>query len=85
MLRGEGDAALFSAEMQKVMFPDAIKQLQGPLGGEVLKSFDLLTAENAEGSKRRLYRGTFESGLKVRATFALDAQGKIAAANVRPE
>ena len=85
MLRGEGDAALFSAEMQKVMFPDAIKQLKGPLGGEVLKSFDLLTAENAEGTKRRLYRGTFESGLKVRATFALDAQGKITAANVRPE
>lgn len=85
MARGEGDPALFSAEMQKVMFPDTIKQLKGPLGREVLKSFDLLTAENTDGTKRRIYRVTFESGLKARANFTIDAQGKIAGANVRPE
>ncbi len=85
MMRGEGDPALFSADMQKVMFPDNIKQLKGPLGREVIKSFELLTAENADGTKRRIYRVTFESGLKARINFTLDAQGKISGANVRPE
>ena len=86
MLRGEGDPALFSVEMQKVMFPDRIKQLKGPLGSQgPLKAFELLTAENADGTKRRTYRATFESGLKARVSFVIDAQGKIAGANVRPE
>ncbi|MEO8650531.1 MAG: serine hydrolase domain-containing protein [Acidobacteriota bacterium] len=86
MVRGEGDPANFSAEMQKFMFPDNIKQLKGPLGSQgPIRSFDLLTAENADGSKRRVYRVTFESGMKVRATFGIDIQGKITGANVRPE
>lgn len=86
LVRGEGDPVLFSAEMQKVMFPDNIKQLKGPLGSQgPLKSFELLTAENGDGAKRRTYRATFESGLKVRANFTINAQGKIAGANVRPE
>jgi CubicO group peptidase (beta-lactamase class C family) len=86
MLRGEGDPALFSAEFQKIMFPERIKQLKGPLGNEGgLKAFELLSVENPDGTKRRLYRATLESGMKVRVNFALDAQGKIAGANVRPE
>ncbi len=86
MVRGEGDPALFTAEMQKVMFPERIKQLKGPLGSQgPLKSFELLTAENPDGTKRRIYRATFESGLKARVSFTLDAQGKIAGSNVRPE
>ena len=86
MVRGEGDPAIFSADMQKVMFPDRIKQLKGPLGAQgPLKAFELLTAENADGTKKRIYRATFESGLKARVTFTIDAQGKIAGANVRPE
>jgi D-alanyl-D-alanine carboxypeptidase len=86
MLRGEGDPALFSSEMQKVMFPDRIKQLKGPLASQgPLKTFELLTAENADGTKHRIYRATFESGLKVRVNFTIDAQGKISGANVRPE
>ena len=86
MLRGEGDPALFSAEMQKVMFPDRIKQLKGPLGSQgPLKAFELLTTENADGTKHRSYRATFDSGLKARVNFVIDAQGKIAGANVRPE
>jgi D-alanyl-D-alanine carboxypeptidase len=86
MLRGEGDPTLFSAEFQKIMFPERIKQLKGPLGNEGgLKTFELLTAENPDGIKRRLYRAVLESGMKVRVNFALDAQGKIAGANVRPE
>jgi D-alanyl-D-alanine carboxypeptidase len=86
MVRGEGDPSLFSAEMQKVMFPDNIKQLKGPLGGQgPVKVFELLTTESIEGGKRRTYRAIFESGMKVRANFFIDAQGKIAGSNVRPE
>lgn len=86
MLRGEGDPALFSTEMQKIMFPDNIKQLKGPLGSQgPVKTFELLTAENTNGTKRRVYRATFESGLKVRVNFTLDSEGKITGANVRPE
>ena len=86
MLRGEGEPALFSAELQKFLFPERINQLKGPLGSQgPLKAFDLLTAENADGTKRRTYRATFESGMKVRINFAIDAQGKISGANVRPE
>jgi CubicO group peptidase (beta-lactamase class C family) len=86
MVRGEGDPANFSAEMQKFMFPDNIKQLKGPLGGQgPIKSFELLTAEAADGNKRRVYRATFESGIKVRVIIVQDSQGKIAGANVRPE
>ena len=84
-MKGEADPAIFSAQMQKVMFPDQIKQLKGPLGNETLKTFELLTGETADGNKRRQYRATFESGLKARVNFTLDAQGKIAGANVRPE
>lgn len=86
MVRGEGDPALFSAEMQKVMFPDNIKQLKGPLGSQgPLKVFELLTADNSNGTKHRVYRAVFESGLKARVNFTIDAEGKIAGANVRPE
>lgn len=86
MVRGEGDSALFNAEMQKIMFPDNIKQLKGPLGSQgPIKIFELLTAENPDGGKRRIYRATFETGLKARVTFSLDAEGKISGANVRPE
>jgi len=70
--------------MQKVMFPDRIKQ-PTPMTGQVLKSFELMAAENADNSKRRQYRATFESGMKVRVFFTVDAQGKIAGVNVRPE
>ena len=77
---------IYLNRMQKVMFPDRIKQLKGPLGSQgPLKAFELLTAENPEGTKRRIYRATFESGLKARVTFTVDAEGKIAGANVRPE
>jgi CubicO group peptidase (beta-lactamase class C family) len=85
MLKGEGDPSNFSAEFQKFLFPDRIKQLQGPFGGQSLKSFDLMTAESADGVKRRQYRGTFESGMKIRVVFTIDAQGKISGTNVRPE
>jgi len=86
MLRGEGDPALFSAEFQKFLFPDKIKQLKGPLGSQgPIKAFELLTAENAEGTKRRIYRITFEGGMKVRVNFGLDTQGKISGTGVRPE
>jgi len=85
MMHGEGDPGLFTAEMQKVMFPDNIKQLKGPLGIEVLKGFELLTADGSNAAKHRVYRATFDSGLKARVDFTLDAQGKIAGANVRPE
>ena len=86
MLRGEGDPALFSAEFQKVLFPDQIKQLKGPLGSQgPIKAFDLLAADTADGNKRRRYRVTFESGMKVRVLFTIDPQGKIAGTGVRPE
>jgi hypothetical protein len=86
MMRGEGDPAIFSPEMQKIMFPDRIKQLKGPLGSAgPLKSFDLLSSEMIDGLKRRVYRGTLENGMKVRVTFGIDPTGKIAGANVRPE
>jgi len=86
MVRGEGDPAIFSAEMQKVMFPDRITQLKGPLGSQgALKGFELLTSENPNGTKHRIYRGTFESGFKIRVDFLVDAQGKIHGTNVRPE
>ena len=84
LIKGEGDPAEFSADMQKVMFPDRIKQ-PTPMTGQVLKSFELMAAENADNSKRRQYRATFESGMKVRVFFTVDAQGKIAGVNVRPE
>jgi hypothetical protein len=85
MLKGEGEPSNFSAEFQKFLFPDRIKQLQGPFGGQVLKSFDLMAAETPDGGKRRQYRGTFQSGMKIRVLFTVDAQGKISGVNVRPE
>jgi D-alanyl-D-alanine carboxypeptidase len=86
MVRGEGDPAHYSADMQKHMFPDNIKQLKGPLGSQgPIKAFELLTVETSDAGKRRVYRATFESGAKVRAHFTIDAQGKISGANVRPE
>lgn len=86
MLRGEGDPALFSADFQKVLFPDRITQLKGPLGSQgPIKSFELLTDETADGNKLRRYRVTLESGMKVRVLFTLDPQGKIAGTGVRPE
>jgi D-alanyl-D-alanine carboxypeptidase len=81
LLKGEGDPAIFSAEMQKFLFPDRIKQLKGPLGSQGgLKAFELMSAENTGGTKARRYRITFESGMKVRGNFVIDAEGKIAAA-----
>lgn len=86
MVRGEGDPAHYSEEMRKVMFPDNITQLKGPLGGQgPMKAFELLSTETIEGNKRRVYRAIFESGFKVRVHFTIDSQGKIAGANVRPE
>lgn len=86
MVKGEGDPANYSAEMQKSMFPENIKALKGPLGGQgPIKVFELLSAETPDGGKRRVYRATFESGMKVRVHFFIDAQGKIAGSNVRPE
>lgn len=80
-LRGEGDPAIFSAEMQKFLFPDRIKQLKGPLGSQgPIKAFELLTAENANGTKMRRYRITFVSGMRVRGHFEIDADGKISTA-----
>lgn len=86
MVRGEGDPAQYSEEMKKFLFPENIKQLKGPLGGQgPIQVFELLTAENPDGAKRRVYRATFEGGMKVRIYFTIDGQGKIAGANVRPE
>jgi len=44
-----------------------------------------LTSEDAEGNKVRLYRATFESGLKARVRVTIDEQGKISGFGVRPE
>ena len=86
MVRGEGDPALFSADFQKVLFPDRIKQLQGPLGSQgPIKNFELLSDEIADGNKLRRYRATFEGGMRVRILFTIDAQGKLAGTGVRPE
>jgi CubicO group peptidase (beta-lactamase class C family) len=86
MVTGEISADLFNAEMQKLLFPDRIKQLQGPLGSQgAIKSFELLKAADKDGVKTRTYRITFESGVKVTGNFALDAQGKISGAGFRPE
>jgi D-alanyl-D-alanine carboxypeptidase len=83
MLRGEGDPAIFDAEMQKFLFPDRIKQLKGPLGSQgPVKAFELMSAENPNGTKVRRYRVTLESGMRVRVLFTVDEQGKIAGANV---
>ena len=81
MLRGEGDPAIFSADMQKMLFPERIKQLKGPLGSQgPIKAFELVSAENTANTKSRRYRITFESGLKVRGNFVIDAEGKISSA-----
>jgi hypothetical protein len=67
--------------MQKLLFPDRIKQLKGPLGSQgPIKAFELLSAENKGGTKARRYRITFESGMKVRGDFVIDAEGKISTA-----
>jgi hypothetical protein len=80
-LRGEGDPAMFTAEMQTFLFPDRIRQLKGPLGSQgPIKAFELLSAENNGGTKSRQYRITFESGMKVRGRFETDASGKISQA-----
>jgi len=76
-LEGDNENLSHEAEFQKFLFPDRIKQLQGPFGGQVLKSFDLMAAETPDGGKRRQYRGTFQSGMKIRVLFTVDAQGKI--------
>jgi CubicO group peptidase (beta-lactamase class C family) len=86
MLRGEGDPALFSADMKAFLFPERIKQLKGPLGSQgPIKAFELMSAGNDGGAKTRRYRVTLESGMKVRANFVIDADGKISSAGVGRE
>ncbi|HVF47737.1 MAG TPA: serine hydrolase, partial [Pyrinomonadaceae bacterium] len=86
MVTGEISADLFDAAMQKALFPDRVKELKGPLGGQgAIKAFELMRAENNAEAKVRVYRITFESGLRVNAHFALDPQGKISGAGFRPE
>jgi hypothetical protein len=64
---------MFDAEMQKLLFPDRVKQLKEQLGAHgAVKAFDLMTSENTPEGKRRVYRITFESGLKLTGSFFLD-------------
>ncbi len=86
LIAGDAAADLFDAAMQKELFPQNIKSLKGPLGSQgPIKLFELLASENANGAKTRSYRATFDSGLKARVRFVIDAQGKISTAGVRPE
>jgi hypothetical protein len=86
MITGDVDQNLFSPEMQKVLFPNAINQLKPFLSSQgPIKTFELITAETTPTLKRRVYRVTFESNTKIALTFTVNAEGKIAGALVRPE
>jgi hypothetical protein len=86
MLAGDIGPEFFDAEMQKLLFPDRVKQLANQLGSQgAVKSFDLMQSENTAEGKRRVYRITLESGLKLTGNFFLDTKGKIAGAGFRPE
>jgi hypothetical protein len=86
MLSGDISPDLFDAQMQKLLFPDNVKQLKQQLGEQGgIKSFDLITSENTAAGKRRVYRITFQTGMKLKGSFFLDPQGKIAGAGFRPE
>jgi hypothetical protein len=86
MITGDVDQNLFSPEMQKVLFPNAINQLKPFLSSQgPIKTFDLITAENTPTLKRRVYRVTFESNTKIALTFTVNAEGKIAGVLVKPE
>ncbi len=86
MITGDVDQNLFSPELQKILFPNAINQLKPFLSSQgPIKAFDLMTAETNASVKRRIYRVTFESNTKISLTFTIDAEGKIAGALVRPQ
>jgi D-alanyl-D-alanine carboxypeptidase len=86
MVTGDISPDLFNEQMQKLLFPDRVKDLKGPLGGQgAIKSFELMKAADNAGTKTRSYRITFEGGLKLIGNFTIDAHGKIAGAGFRPE
>jgi CubicO group peptidase (beta-lactamase class C family) len=86
MITGDVDQNLFSSQMQKILFPNAINQLKPFLSSQgAIKAFDLITSETTPSLKRRVYRVTFESDTKVNLTFTINAEGKIAGTLVRPE
>jgi D-alanyl-D-alanine carboxypeptidase len=86
MLSGDISPDLFDAQMQKLLFPDNVKQLKQQLGEQGgIKFFELTASENTDAGKRRVYRITFQTGLRLTGSFFLDPQGKIAGAGFRPE
>lgn len=85
MFGGEVDQNLFTPEMQKILFPTGINQLKPFISAQgTIKAFDLTTAETNPTLKRRIYRVTFESNVKINLTFTVNAEGKIAGVLIRP-
>lgn len=85
MIAGTVDQNLFTPEMQKLLFPDRVAQLKSFLGTQgAIKSFDLVEDSSDESIKRRAYRVSFDR-LKVRISFAVNAEGIITGVNLRPE
>jgi hypothetical protein len=86
MIDGTVDRELFTTEMQELLFPNALIQMKTRLGNQgSIRSFELLTADDTQGSKRRTYRVTFEAGMKLRINFTIDSEGKIAGVSMKPE
>jgi D-alanyl-D-alanine carboxypeptidase len=84
-LAGEASPDWFSADAQKFFFPNRIKDLQRDFGSQgPIKSFDLMEERKQEKTRSRGYRIAF-ADLKIRCTFTLNEEGKIAGVGLRPE
>jgi len=85
MITGDVDQNLFAPDLQKNLFPNGIAQLKGLASTQgPIKSFELVRSNDAGGNKARSYRVAFEKGLRLVLSFTVDAQGKIAGAQLRP-
>lgn len=82
---GEDVKDRFTPDAQANLFPDKAAQLKGLLSNfGAIKSFELVMDETIPQGKRRSYRVSF-AAVKVRFTFAVTPEGKIASLALRPE
>lgn len=85
VVNGNAEADWFTADVQKNLFPDRIKQFVPLFAGKGgISKFELMEDTVVEQVKRRIYRVTVGE-LKVRFSFSVNADGKVAGVGLRPE
>jgi CubicO group peptidase (beta-lactamase class C family) len=83
-LSGKADPTDYDEQMQRLLFPDTIKEASKQLAamGE-LSSFVLVEASEKDGTKQRIYSAMLGT-TPVRVNISVDAKGKISGLLVRP-